>query len=111
MTQQLALAALEQLVKDKKVHRTSLAFKTALKAIQSPGVMISCGTNTGSGRFSSSKSWLWQTASLLDSVGVIRSTGNSAPKGGKVGDNIVVHFQPTSEAPADDHPLNQYFID
>ena len=92
MSQQEALAAIEALVKSKKVMRNSLAYQTAIEAVNKPNTPIKCGTNTGSGKFSSSKSWQAQTARILMLAGITYSAGNSAPKGGKHGDNIAVHF-------------------
>jgi len=92
MNQQTALAALEALAKSKKVTRNSLAYKTAIEAVNKPNTPIKCGANTGSGKFSSSKSWQAQAARILMLAGITYSTGNSAPKGGKHGDNIAVHF-------------------
>ena len=100
MTQTKALEALEQLVKEKKVSRQSLAYKTAKAAIENPDTPQPCGKNTGTGSYSNSASWRGQTASLLEKIGIkpngdntcCYSLGNSAPRGGKHGDNIAVHF-------------------
>lgn len=96
MTQSQALAKLEQLVKEKAVSRNSQSYKTALAAIESPDTPQPCGKNTGSGRYSSSTSWLTQTTFLLMRIGLQSGSGytvgNSAPKGGKHGDEISVHF-------------------
>jgi hypothetical protein len=92
MNQIEALATMGKLAKEKKVFAHSLAYKTAIEAIKHPDAPISCGKNTGSGRFSSSTSWQAETARILMLAGVAFSKGNSAPKGGKHGDNIAVHF-------------------
>ena len=105
MTQTKALEALEQLVKEKKVSRQSLAYKTAKAAIENPDTPQPCGKKVGSGRFKTSTSWQGKTITILQRIGIMvtyksvnsvdkvwYSTGNSAPQGGRYGDNIAVHF-------------------
>jgi hypothetical protein len=92
MTQAQALVALDNLVKEKKAFKNSIVYKTALAAINSPDTPIRCGKNTGSGRFATLQTWQFQTGFLLDLIGVQYSKGNDAPKGGRCGDNIAVHF-------------------
>jgi len=90
MTQEQALAALEQLTKEKKVFKNSMAYRTAKTAIEQPGVLVICGGNVGSGRYAGSKSWQEQTATILRLVGVVYARTNISPKGGKAGDRITV---------------------
>lgn len=90
--QEAALNRLEQLADEKKFYRNSMAYTTAKAAIENPGAPIVCGSNTGSGRYSGSKSWQQQTAIILRLVGVNFECSNVAPKGGKNGDRITVNF-------------------
>lgn len=94
MTQEQAIAAVISLT-DKKtqklpIAKNSLAFKTAISAIENPGVDQVCGKNMGSGNYASSKTWQEQTANILRRAGIKFETSNIAPKGGKSGDRIKV---------------------
>jgi len=84
------LQRLDEAAKRIFVAKNSLAYKTAKEAIETPGIAISCGKNTGSGRHSSSTSWQSRVAMLLGTAGFNFNAFNDAPKGGKAGDKIVV---------------------
>lgn len=94
MTQEQAKAALIALTDRKAqmfpVAKNSLAYKTAMAAIENMGVEQVCGQSMGKGRFCSSKSWQAQTHVLLMRIGVRCEVYNVAPKGGKNGDRIKV---------------------
>lgn len=92
MTKTEAIAAINNLVSDKKLSRQSAAYKTIIAAIETPNVIVSCGKNTGSGRFSSSKSWRSAVVFALMTAKIPFSAGNSAPRGGAAGDNISIHL-------------------
>lgn len=82
------------------VSKNTLAYKTALEAINNPGSPTVCGTHTGSGRFTSSKSWQSRVAMLLGNAGIPYTTSNVAPKGGAAGDRITVFLpKPTTNFP------------
>lgn len=99
MNTQLATEAIIALT-DRKlnkfpVNKTSLAYKYAILAVQKPGEQIVCGENTGSGRHASSKSWQWETVTLLKKAGLWNERCqefNVAARGGKAGDRIVFNF-------------------
>jgi len=90
--EQMIEAVNAQTLKTAKIRtsKSSLAYKTAIEAINNPGVEIVCGANTGSGSYASSKSWQAVTALLLRQAGIEYSLSNVAPKGGKHGDRITV---------------------
>lgn len=100
MTQKQALAALEALTllpkNDlRKAHKQSLAYKTAVEAVQNPSKFIKCGTHKGSGRYSGSKSWQFETSAILNRGGISHECINDAVRNGKAGDKIrVVHLWP-----------------
>lgn len=92
MTKGHALTILQALAKNKRVSKNSLAYKAAFEAISVPGIPVICGANTGTGSYSSSKSWLARTISILDMVGVGYVKENIAPSNGAWGDRITVNF-------------------
>lgn len=75
-----------------RVNKQSAAFKTALAAIQNPGVDQVCGKATGSGSYASSTSWATQVGFILTRAGISYHLHNVAPKGGKAGDRIRVNL-------------------
>lgn len=89
MTQKLALEKLQELVNNKVVFKSSNAYKTALAAINSPGVHHVAGKNTGSGKHSSSTSWKTQVETIFRLIGLDYKATNVAPFGGKSGDRIL----------------------
>jgi hypothetical protein len=93
MTTQQAIAAIDTLVKEKKVFKNSLAYKSAMEAVQFPGQHTICGANIGTGKYSSSKSWLGQTERILKLAGIPYAANNIATKGGKVGDIITANLE------------------
>jgi len=72
------------------VSKSSLAYKTAIAAINNAGVDQVCGKPVGSGKYSSSTSWQKQTCLILQRAGVRFEISNVAPKGGNAGDRIKV---------------------
>jgi len=109
MTQQEAINALKALTEKgvpARLAKNNAAYRSALAAVENPGIEQVCGKNTGSGRWSSSTSWLDRTADVLNRLGIgditMRSQGaigktwyiksNVAPNGGKHGDRITVIF-------------------
>lgn len=89
--------ALDLLKTNKNINKTSLAYKSAVEILMNPGTPVSCGKNTGTGRFSSSTSWQADTKNLLIRAGVSSMyiiLGNTAARGGKAGDFVkVIQFQ------------------
>lgn len=92
MTQTEALAAIETLVKEKKISKSSLAYKTIIAAINNPGVPQVCGKNTGRGRHSSSTSWQDSCIWICSLSKINVTPTNESPQGGKHGDRITITF-------------------
>lgn len=92
MNKEQALAAIETLVKEKKLRKNSLAYDTIMDAINNPGKIVPCGKDIGSSRYSSSTSWRNQVVCALMAAGITYFSGNSAPRGGAAGDNISIHL-------------------
>lgn len=96
MTQAQALAALEALTKQNqnsqvfRVSKNSSAYRSAVEAIMNPGKEIIVAENTGSGRFSGSRSWKIETVSILTRAGIPAIGFNVAPRGGRSGDRVSV---------------------
>jgi hypothetical protein len=103
MTQKQALAALEALTllpknSLSKIYKNSLAYQTAVEAVNKPGTFISCGAHTGTGRFASSKSWQYDTSVILNRADISHECINDAVRGGRAGDKIrVIHLWPEIE--------------
>lgn len=100
ITQEKAIAALIATT-DKKTNqypnrKNSFAYKTALAALQNLGEWQVCGTNVGSGKFASSKSWQQETFIALMRANIKAEICNIAPKGGKNGDRIRVILSPVN---------------
>lgn len=76
------------LLDSEEVNRRSLAYKSALEALQAGKART--GKNTGSGSYASSTSWTADTAAILDSVGAIYVIGNDAARGGRHGEYIEI---------------------
>lgn len=94
MTREQAIAALIATT-DKKTNeypnrKNTLAYRTAMAALENLGEWQVCGTGIGSGNYSSSKSWQQETVIYLMRAGIKAEVCNVAPKGGKHGDRIRV---------------------
>lgn len=95
MTAQQAIDAINAVSgRGKMFARNGMAYKTAIEAVNNPGVEQICGQSMGGGNFSSSRSWQTQTANLLRVAGILFTTTNIAPKGGKRGDRITAFLEP-----------------
>lgn len=84
------LQQLKEAAKRLYIARNSLAFNSAIEAIDKPGMPVICGMNTGRGKWSTSKSWQYDTFQLLKAAGYEAICFNEAPKGGKQGDRIYI---------------------
>ena len=74
------------------ISRKSISFRTALAAIENPGVPQVTGKNKGRGQHAGSMTWLNPTIAILMRIGVKYQVTNVAPKGGRHGDRITVIF-------------------
>jgi hydrogenase maturation factor len=85
-----AIKALIEAAEVLSIKKNSLVYKSAMEAVENPGTSVVCGHNSGSGRYSSSVSWLLKTKALLTSAGIDWIEENVSPKGGRAGDRIIV---------------------
>lgn len=82
---------IEQKLSDLKISKTSLVYKSVILACEKIGFKTYVGANFGTGRYSSSKSWLSETILILKKLELDFDYGNDAPRGGKTGDYIIVN--------------------
>lgn len=71
-------------------NKTSIAYSASVKAINSAGSKIHMNTTSGRGRFTSISNHLQKVMDQLALTGVTYTIGNDAPKGGRMGDFVIV---------------------
>lgn len=76
------------LLKASSYSKTSLAYKSALELLNNPKEVVKTGKSTGSGRYSSSTEWSFETILLLKSIRVYAQRKNVAPNGGRWGERV-----------------------
>ena len=81
---------LKEAAQSLKIGYTSKSLATAILAVETPGKPVICGSKSGKGRYSSSKSWQKDTDRILRAAGFETVCFNEAPKGGKAGDRIYI---------------------
>lgn len=72
------------------VSKSQDAYKIAQKAVDNPGVKFYINHQTGSGRWTKITDYEFRVRNILLWNGVIFESGNDAPRGGKLGDYIIV---------------------
>ncbi len=92
------LSRLEKLANEKRVNKTTAAYKLIVSACDREcGVIRPCWY-AGSGRFRSVSDYSGDVCRLLDQLRVMYETGNDAPRGGKVGTYIkILRFEENKE--------------
>ncbi len=84
------LQKLQQFAETRRGTKNSLAYKSAIEAIEKIGSKISTGKNTGSGRYASSTCWGEETIWILNQIGVTAEVGNDSPRGGRAGEYVII---------------------
>ena len=88
MTREDALRILESKGFKEKLRAD---YNSAIKALKNPGQKIRCGKTSGSGRYSTSVSWVRDVVFIFNRLGFEDfEVGNDAPRQGRVGDFIIV---------------------
>lgn len=87
------LKRLEKLASEKRVNKTTSAYKLIVAACNEGNAIIRPCWTSGSGRFCSNMDYTKDTCHLLDLLRVRYERGNDAPRGGLPGNFIKIkHF-------------------
>lgn len=73
------------------VSKNSIAYKLVRQGIENPGTLIRTCHISGRGRFSSNQDHHYATTTLLRKLGISFTEGNDSPRGGKVGQFVIVN--------------------
>lgn len=85
---------IEKLANEKRVARSSSAYKLVVLACNNGNDVIRPCWTSGSGRFTSNMDYTADTCKLLGLARVKYITGNNSPRGGKCGNWIRIdHFE------------------
>ena len=84
------LERLNKFAATRRGTKSSLAYKSAVEAVENIGSKVRTGKIVGNGRYAGSTCWGEETVWILKQIGITAEIGNDSPRGGRYGEFVIV---------------------